>query len=64
MLKPIGYIFILIGGFVAIYAQANEQQNQFLLIGGIIFLMSGIYIISRNIPSKSDNDDDQLNDEE
>ncbi|GAB4166124.1 MAG: hypothetical protein Tsb0033_28150 [Winogradskyella sp.] len=40
------------GGIVAIYAQAGEQQNTYLLIGGIILLMFGIYRTSRNIPSK------------
>ncbi|NRA91873.1 MAG: hypothetical protein HRU26_04160 [Psychroserpens sp.] len=51
------YILILLGAMVAIYAQAGEEQNQFILIGGIVCLMLGIYRISRNIPSKTDTDE-------
>lgn len=60
MQRKISYILILIGGIIAIYAQAQEQQNQYILIGGIVVLMLGIYSISRNIPSKK-NDDDNKN---
>ncbi|MFK7782579.1 hypothetical protein [Psychroserpens sp.] len=52
MSRLISYILIVTGAFVAIYAQAGEDQNQFLLIGGIVALMLGVYRISRNIPSK------------
>lgn len=52
--KLINLICVLSGGIVAIYAQAGEKQNTYLLIGGIILLMFGIYRISRNIPSKYD----------
>lgn len=44
---------ILIGALVALYAQAGADQNQYILIGGIVLLMTGIYRVSRNIPSKS-----------
>lgn len=60
MLKSINYLFILIGGLVALYAQAGETQNQYLLIGGIVMLMIGLYRISRNLSSKSESlDNDQ-----
>ncbi|WP_422104256.1 hypothetical protein [Winogradskyella sp.] len=39
---------------VAIYGQAEAQQNTYLLIGGIVLLMFGIYRTSRNIPSRYD----------
>ncbi len=58
MSRAISYIMILIGAVVAIYAQADEQQNQFILIGGIVILMLGIYRVSRHIPSKRDQNDD------
>ena len=62
MSKTINYTFILIGAFVAIYAQAEEKQNQYILIGGIMMLMFGIYRVSRNIPSKKDQDENNQND--
>ncbi|MCC1483720.1 hypothetical protein J1C55_03875 [Winogradskyella sp. E313] len=48
-------VCIILGGAVAIYAQAGEQQNVYLLIGGAALLMIGIYRTSRNVPSKFDN---------
>lgn len=59
--KTINYFFIAIGAIVALYAQNQEEQNQMLLIGGIMLLMIGIYRISRHIPSKKDSDDDSQN---
>ena len=52
--RIINFISILLGGLVALYAQAQEQQNTYLLMGGIVLLMFGIYRTSRNIPSKYD----------
>lgn len=52
----INYLLILIGAIVAIYAQAEEEQDVVILIIGIVILMLGIYRISRNIPSKYDRD--------
>lgn len=53
MSRIISYILIITGALIAVYAQAGEKQNQYILIGGIMVLMLGIYRISRNIPSKS-----------
>nr|WP_321222670.1 hypothetical protein [uncultured Psychroserpens sp.] len=61
MNRKISYFLIVIGGFVAIYAQAKADQNQFILIAGIVILMLGVYSISRNIPSKKDQDDEHEN---
>ncbi|MGS2726398.1 hypothetical protein ACU8DI_07295 [Psychroserpens sp. BH13MA-6] len=61
MPKIISYFLIVIGGIIAIYAQAQEEQNQLILIGGIVMLMLGIYNISRHIPSKRDRDNDHQN---
>jgi len=52
--RTINFICIIIGGIIAIYAQAEAQQNVLLLIAGIVLLMFGIYRTSRNIPSKTD----------
>ena len=61
MSRTISYILILIGAVVAIYARAGEEQNQLILIGGIVVLMLGIYSVSRNIPSKQDQEEENKN---
>ena len=53
--RIINKVCVILGGAVAIYAQAGEQQNVYLLIGGAALLMIGIYRTSRNVPSKFDN---------
>lgn len=58
--RLLNIILILIGGLIALYAQAEANQNKYLLILGIVFLMVGLYRISSKIPSK-DNTDDTLN---
>lgn len=57
MPKSINYLLIIVGGLIALYAQAGETQNQYLLIGGIVILMMGLYRISRNLSSKSESSD-------
>ena len=57
--RIINFICIVAGAIVAIYAQAQEKQNLYLLMGGIVLLMLGIYRTSRNIPSKYDNQDEE-----
>lgn len=52
--RALNLLFIIVGGLIAIYAKAGVEQNQYLLIGGIVILMVGVYRISRNIPSKND----------
>ncbi|GAA4883116.1 hypothetical protein GCM10023311_01540 [Flaviramulus aquimarinus] len=56
-MKYLNYIFIIIGAFVAMYAKTGTGQNQYILIGGIVLLMIGVYRIARTIPSKSDSED-------
>lgn len=58
--RIINFICILVGGLVAFYAQAQEQQNSYILIGGIVLLMFGIYRTSRNIPSKFDKEEESF----
>ncbi|RNC87122.1 MAG: hypothetical protein ED556_06770 [Winogradskyella sp.] len=53
--RLINIICIVIGGIIAIYANAEEQQNTYVLIVGIVLLMFGIYRTSRNVPSKFEN---------
>ena len=58
LMKYLNYILIVIGAAVAIYSKAEDQQNQYILIGGIMLLMIGIYRISKTIPSKNDDEGD------
>lgn len=57
--RLINFISIVIGGVIAIYAQAGEEQNIYLLMGGMVFLMFGIYRTSRNIPSKNNKQEEE-----
>ena len=57
--RIISIICLLVGAATAIYAQAEAQQNTYLLIGGIVLLMIGVYSISRNIPSKYDKQEEE-----
>jgi hypothetical protein len=57
--RTINLICIVAGGAVAIYAKAEEKQNTYILIGGIVLLMFGIYRTSRNIPSKFDKQEEE-----
>ncbi|SFD24907.1 hypothetical protein [Algibacter pectinivorans] len=55
-MKYLNYVLIIVGAFVAMYAKVDANQNQYILIGGIILLMIGIYRVSKTIPSKNNND--------
>ncbi|WP_396601408.1 hypothetical protein [Algibacter sp. R77976] len=57
-MKYLNYILIIIGAFVAMYAKTGTDQNQYILIGGIVVLMIGVYRVSRNIPSRNNDEDD------
>ena len=63
--KYIDFIYIGVGAFIAIYAQAEEQQNTLILIFGIVILMFGLYRVSSRIPSKNKNQhsEDELKNE-
>ena len=56
---------ILVGGAVALYAESGEEQNTYILIGGIFLLMIGLYRLSRGIPSRNEqsNGDTPVNEE-
>ncbi|GAL61930.1 hypothetical protein [Algibacter lectus] len=55
-MKYLNYILILVGAVVAMYAKVGAEQNQYLLMVGIVFLMMGVYRISKLVPSKRDED--------
>lgn len=52
MKSKLNYVLILIGGAIALYANADDDQDQYLLIGGIFVLMIGLYRLARRIPEK------------
>ncbi|CEN33533.1 hypothetical protein [Capnocytophaga cynodegmi] len=54
-MKP-AYIYIILGILVASLRFWFEQYNQFLLIGGMVLLMIGIYSISKSLPPKREED--------
>ncbi|AUP81141.1 hypothetical protein [Flavivirga eckloniae] len=56
-MKYLNYILIIIGAVVAIYAKAETEQNEYILIGGIIILMLGVYRVSRSVPSRQESED-------
>ncbi len=63
MSRALNLLLIIVGGLIAIYAKAGVDQNQYLLIGGIVILMIGVYRISKNIPSKNDQESPSNKDE-
>ncbi len=63
-MKYLNYILIVIGAFVAIYAKAEADQNQMVLILGIVMLMVGVYRISRTVPSRKDGENSNNSEKE
>jgi len=64
MNRIVNLILILTGGLIALYAQAEENQNVYILIGGIVMLMTGLYRLSRGISSKKEDDSFVKNEKE
>jgi hypothetical protein len=52
------FMLILVGGIIAIYAKAEEQQDVYILLAGIVLLMVGLYRISRGISSRTKSHDE------
>ncbi len=52
--RNLNFILILIGGIIAIYAESGEDQNVYVLLGGIMLLMIGLYRLSKRIPNSKD----------
>lgn len=62
--RVLNIFLILIGSFVAIYAQAEEDQNIYVLVGGIFVLMTGLYRLSRSIPSREEQEEHSNNEDD
>jgi hypothetical protein len=56
VMKYFNYILIACGACVAFYAKAGKDQNQIILIIGIVILMLGVYRLAATIPSKKKED--------
>lgn len=63
-MKYLNYVLILLGAVIAMYSKIGADQNQYILIVGIIILMLGVYRVARTIPGKNDKDEDINNNEE
>lgn len=62
MMKYTNYILIILGAIVALYSKTGTEQNLFILIAGITMLMLGVYRISKTIPSKfNDEENNETN---
>jgi len=55
------YFLIGLGGLVALYANAYESQNTYILIGGVVMLMTGLYRLSRGISNKANSGEHEKN---
>ncbi|WP_044632143.1 hypothetical protein [Neotamlana sedimentorum] len=62
-MKYLNYILIIIGAVIAMYAKAGANQNQIILIVGIVLLMVGAYRVSRTISSKIIDDSDKFDED-
>lgn len=58
------YILILLGGSIAVYANAETEQDILILVPGIIFLMLGVYRLNTKLTSKPLKNSFEVRDEE
>ena len=49
--RTLNFLMILAGGIIALYAETGDDQNVYILIGGIFLLMVGFGFLS--LPEKS-----------
>ncbi len=59
--RTFNFILILVGGIIAIYAKAEEQQDVYILLIGVMLLMFGLYRLSRGISDRKESNQDQTN---
>ena len=64
--RTFNFVLILVGGIIALYANAEEQQELYILLIGIMILMFGLYRLSRGISSRkaNNNPSNSLDEEE
>ncbi len=59
--RTFNFILILVGGIIAIYSKAEEQQDVYILLIGVMLLMFGLYRLSRGISDRKESSHDQTN---
>ncbi|MBN4057933.1 hypothetical protein JYT34_00650 [Olleya sp. AH-315-K02] len=59
--RTFNFVLILVGGLIALYADAEKQQEVFILLIGIMILMFGLYRLSRGISDRKINPEDSTN---
>ena len=62
--RIVNFLLIFAGGIIALIADADAAQNQYLLILGIVILMIGLYRLSRGLSSRKPVDPYEPKDEE
>lgn len=62
--RTFNFILILVGGIIALYANAEEEQEMYILLIGIMILMFGLYRLSRGISDRKMNSEDTNNHDE
>lgn len=62
--RKFNFILILVGGIIALYANADEDQELYILLIGIMILMFGLYRLSRGISDVKLNSDETSNSDE
>ena len=62
--RTFNFVLILVGGIIALYANAEEQQELYILLIGIMILMFGLYRLSRGISSRKEDSRESDNFEE
>ena len=58
------YLMIIIGGIILFTATTETLKSPYLYIIGIVFLMFGLFNISKTVRSKEDIKDIEINDKE
>ncbi len=58
------YLLIIIGGVILIFVNTETLKMPYLYIFGMVFLMFGLFNISRSIRSKDEIKDEEFKDEE
>ena len=59
--RRFNFILIFVGGIIALYANAEEQQEMYILLIGIMILMFGLYRLSRGISDRHETPNDNVN---
>ena len=59
--RKFNFILIFVGGIIALYANAEEDEELYILLIGVMILMFGLYRLSRGISDRKLNSDEASN---